>query len=72
MRHGGRLLLKNKYYFDEIYSQIFVKPIIWIAEVFTNWMDRGLIDGFLHSVARISLWIGTTLRHRFDPGRAPI
>jgi NADH-quinone oxidoreductase subunit L len=59
-------LLKNKYYFDEIYSQIFVKPTIWIAEVFTNWMDRGLIDGFLHTVARLSLWIGNTLRHRFD------
>lgn len=29
-------------------------------------MDRGLIDGFLHGVARISLWIGNTLRHRFD------
>ena len=59
-------ILKNKYYFDEIYTQIFVKPVVWIAEVFTLWMDRGLIDGFLHGVARISLWIGNTLRHRFD------
>ncbi len=59
-------ILRNKYYFDEIYTQIFVKPVVWIAEVFTLWMDRGLIDGFLHGVARISLWIGNTLRHRFD------
>lgn len=59
-------LLKNKYYFDEIYAQIFVKPTIWIAEVFTAWMDRGLIDGFLHLTAWLALWIGNTLRQRFD------
>ncbi len=59
-------LLKNKYYFDEIYSTIFIKPAIWISEVFTLWMDRSLIDGILHTVARVALWIGNTLRYRFD------
>lgn len=59
-------LLKNKYYFDEIYSTIFIKPAVWISEVFTLWMDRGLIDGLLHAVARLSWWLGDTLRHRFD------
>jgi NADH-quinone oxidoreductase subunit L len=60
-------LLKNKYYFDEIYSVIFIKPMIWVSEVFTSqWMDRGLIDGILHTVARVAVWIGTTLRFRFD------
>jgi NADH-quinone oxidoreductase subunit L len=60
-------VLKNKYYFDEIYSTIFVKPLIWVCEVFTaHWMDRTVIDGFLHTVARVALWIGNTLRHRFD------
>ena len=59
-------VLKNKYYFDETYDLLIVKPIIWIAEVFTLWMDRGLIDGFLHAAARLSLWVGTTLRQRFD------
>ncbi len=29
-------------------------------------MDRTVIDGILHSVARAALWIGTTLRHKFD------
>jgi NADH-quinone oxidoreductase subunit L len=60
-------VLKNKYYFDEIYSTIFIKPIIWFCEVFTaQWMDRTVIDGILHTVARVALWIGNTLRHRFD------
>lgn len=59
-------ILKNKYYFDEIYTLIFIKPTIWIAEVAMAWIDRGLIDGALHAVARFSLWTGNTLRHRFD------
>ena len=60
-------LLKNKYYFDEIYDKVFVQPAYWIADVFTNqWMDRGAIDGFLHGVARLMLSIGPILRNYFD------
>ena len=59
-------LLKNKYYFDEFYSQFVVKPMVWVSEVFTLWMDRSLIDGILHTVARVALWIGTSLRFYFD------
>jgi NADH-quinone oxidoreductase subunit L len=60
-------LLKNKYYFDELYSLIFVRPLVWFSEVFTSqWIDRTLIDGILHSVARAALWTGNTLRHKFD------
>ena len=29
-------LLKNKYYFDEIYAFLFVRPAGWIAEKFTS------------------------------------
>jgi NADH-quinone oxidoreductase subunit L len=60
-------LLKNKYYCDEFYSRFIVKPMIWFSEVFTSqWMDRTVIDGILHSVARIALSIGTGLRFYFD------
>lgn len=59
--------LKNKWYFDEIYNFLFVKPAIWVAETFTSlFMDRKVIDGFLHSVARFSLFLGTALRNYFD------
>ncbi len=60
-------LLKNKYYFDEIYNFLFVKPAYWIAETFTSlFMDRIVIDGFLHSVARFSLFLGHTFRNYID------
>jgi NADH-quinone oxidoreductase subunit L len=60
-------LLKNKYYFDEIYDFLFVRPAFWIAETFTSqFMDRKVIDGFLHSLARFSLLLGHVFRNYFD------
>ncbi len=60
-------VLKNKYYFDEIYNYLFVKPAAWIAEKFTYlYMDRTIIDGFLHNVARVSLFLGSVFRNYFD------
>ena len=59
-------VLKNKWYFDELYAYFVVKPMNWISEVFTPWMDRTVIDGILHSVARLSMFIGHVLRNYFD------
>ncbi len=60
-------LLKNKYYFDEIYAILFVMPARWIAERFTSYyMDQVVIDGFLHSLARFSLFLGHAFRDYFD------
>jgi NADH-quinone oxidoreductase subunit L len=60
-------LLKNKYYIDELYSVIFIRPAIWISEtVIYLWMDKRIIDGILHGVARISLSIGKALRFGID------
>ena len=64
---GIYTLLENKYYFDELYQVVFVRPAYWFAETFTyRWIDRGLIDGFLHLVARVSLKIGSFLRSYID------
>ncbi|MCX6066348.1 MAG: NADH-quinone oxidoreductase subunit L [Chloroflexi bacterium] len=59
-------VLKNKWYFDEFYAAYVIKPVTWVCEVFTPWMDRSIIDGILHSVARLALFIGHVLRNYFD------
>jgi NADH-quinone oxidoreductase subunit L len=60
-------LLKNKFYFDELYTLLFVKPAYWIAEKFTSlYMDQVVIDGILHNIARFSLFLGNTFRNYFD------
>ncbi len=60
-------LLKNKYYFDEIYDFLFVKPATWFAETFVyRWMDKGLIDGFLHIFGPATQGLGSIIRNYFD------
>jgi NADH-quinone oxidoreductase subunit L len=61
------IFLKNKYYIDEVYDTLFVRPSIWLSEtLFSAWIDRGIIDGFLHLVGRVSLRIGQLFRDGFE------
>jgi NADH-quinone oxidoreductase subunit L len=63
-------VLRDKYYFDEIYHTLFVRPAIWVSEVFTSLIvDRGIIDGTLHAIGRGALRLGRAFRDYFD---API
>lgn len=60
-------LLENKYYFDELYTKLFIRPAGVIAEKFSYWfLDRKVIDGVLHWVARDSITLGTFFRDRFE------
>ncbi len=56
-------VLQNKYYFDELYLAAFVKPAQWFSKnVAYEFLDRGVIDGFLHLVARVFTWIGDFIK----------
>src|SRR3989441_276354 len=62
----GRLLWK-KWYVDEIYDFLFVRPLIWLSrEVLWRTIDLGLIDGAgVNGAARLSRalgWIGSRLQ----------
>jgi NADH-quinone oxidoreductase subunit L len=60
-------LLKNKYYFDEFYDRVFVKPAYWFAEnVVYKFMDQGIIDGVLHSFGPVTQGLGAFIRNYFD------
>jgi NADH-quinone oxidoreductase subunit L len=60
-------VLQNKWYFDEVYNYLFVKPASWIAEKFTSlYLDQKVIDGFLHRIAQFSLFLGHVFRTYFD------
>jgi NADH-quinone oxidoreductase subunit L len=60
-------ILKNKYYVDEFYNLVFVRPAYWISDTFTNQiLDRGIIDGILHFIARVASSVGGILRNYFD------
>ncbi len=60
-------VLKNKWYFDEAYTFLFVRPSYWFAEkVVYLVLDKGLIDGVLHAIGRSAAVIGTALRTYID------
>src|SRR5512143_904142 len=60
-------VLKNKWYVDEIYNFLFIRPAKWVSETFTAiFMDQKVIDGFLHAIARFSLFLGHFFRNRID------
>ena len=60
-------LLKNKYYVDEFYDRVFVKPAYWFAEnVVYKFMDQGVIDGILHIFGPATDRFGSFIRNSFD------
>jgi NADH-quinone oxidoreductase subunit L len=60
-------VLKNKYYFDEIYDRVFVKPAYWFSEnVVYKFMDQGVIDGILHIFGPVTDRLGSFIRNYFD------
>jgi NADH-quinone oxidoreductase subunit L len=60
-------LLRRKYFLDELYDLAFVRPAYWLAEsVVYKFLDRTVLDGFLHAVAAAAPVVGTFLRKYID------
>ncbi len=58
-------LLKNKYYFDEIYQAIFVRPSISLARACAIF-DRKVIDAIVNAVGRFGRRLASWLRDLID------
>ncbi|MBI5669973.1 MAG: NADH-quinone oxidoreductase subunit L [Chloroflexi bacterium] len=56
-------VLRNKYYLDELYGAVFVAPSKAVASFVSGVVDRGLIDGILHTIARVGVWIGDLFKN---------
>lgn len=39
--------LHNRWYFDELYRAIFIRPMQWVADNYTRLVDKGVIDAAL-------------------------
>ncbi|MEL6272562.1 MAG: proton-conducting transporter membrane subunit [Chloroflexota bacterium] len=51
-------LLANRYYIDDLYNVVFIRPAQTISRLTADVIDRGVIDGFLHLIARVFTWLG--------------
>ena len=56
-------LVLNKYWIDEIYTAIVVRPINAFARVVLWWtVDRGLVDGSGYAAAGTAMGLGSIMR----------
>jgi NADH-quinone oxidoreductase subunit L len=59
-------LLKNKYYFDELYQAVFVQPAIRLGQACYTFDNRLVIDPIVNAVGRFWAWFSDWLRRAID------
>jgi len=60
---GLYTLVLHKYYVDEIYAAVIVRPLLWVStNVLWHTVDEGLIDGTVNGSARLARETGGKLR----------
>ena len=60
-------ILLGKYYIDEFYHGLFVRPLVAIAEEWYTTIDVAVIDGIVNGVAKIVRW-GSGIIRRVNTG----
>jgi NADH-quinone oxidoreductase subunit L len=64
---GLALVLNRKYYVDELYDALFVRPLLWLSRtVLWRGVDQGVVDGAaVNGMAKVSRglgWLGSRLQ----------
>jgi NADH-quinone oxidoreductase subunit L len=59
--------LLNKWYFDELYNLIFVRPTFWLANVLWKVGDIGIINGIIDGTAA-GVWLGAQRAVKLQTG----
>jgi NADH-quinone oxidoreductase subunit L len=54
--------LYHKYYVDEIYQAIIVKPLYWLSDVFYKIVDLKIVDGIVNLTGKGVDWGSRTVR----------
>ena len=57
-------MLYNKWYVDELYDLIIVRPLVGTSRALWRWVDAGLIDGTANGLgraARVFGWVGSRM-----------
>ena len=59
---GGGRFLANKWYIDELYDAIIARPLLAIAGIFKNVVEKSAIDGFVNGVGKGVQYAGRQIR----------
>ncbi|MCX6249712.1 MAG: NADH-quinone oxidoreductase subunit L [Bacteroidetes bacterium] len=56
-------LCVNKFYVDEAYDAVIVKPVLWFSRILDEIVDTGIIDRVVTGTGRVTVWTGNTVRY---------
>lgn len=56
-------LFVNKWYFDEVYDALIMKPLLWLSGYFHRVIDVRFIDGIVNGLGSLAVWTGGKLRY---------
>src|SRR3990172_6073902 len=61
-RNWLHALVLNKYYVDEVYDVLFVRPLVWLAGFCARVLDLGFVDGIVNGVGRLVVGWARSMR----------
>lgn len=59
---GLSKVVYNKYYVDELYNALFVKPLMWLSKVSYQFADNVIVDGVVNWSGKITMMAGGQIR----------
>ncbi|HEX2804391.1 MAG TPA: NADH-quinone oxidoreductase subunit L, partial [Sphingomicrobium sp.] len=65
---GLHRFIANKWYFDELFDRIFVRPSLWLGRLFWHGGDEGTIDRFGPHGAAYAVGVGNRFTTRLQSG----
>jgi len=57
------LLVSKKFYIDDLYDILFVKPVLWLSAFFHRILEVRLIDGIVNGFGDLVIRTGNTIRY---------
>jgi NADH-quinone oxidoreductase subunit L len=60
--NAAHRLVRNKYYVDEMYDAIIVKPLNLLSKVFDTVVEKLVIDNLVNGTGKVVTWGSKTLR----------
>lgn len=55
-------MMQGKFFFDELYEKILIKPFVWAGENVVLWFDEKVIDGFVNGTAKFVTEMGDVFK----------
>jgi NADH-quinone oxidoreductase subunit L len=62
-RSAPENVVYHKYYIDELYNALFVRPTMWLSKTFYQHVEQGFIDPIVNGFGRLTMGGGQLLRN---------